>query len=105
MIKTELQKRVSKAQFAKACRENKTIRELCRALDIRPMQVYRLERVYKIDLPNKRAIRKFDHDKIYATYLKNDRHTITTAKIIGCHPNTVLKIVRKREEGDQYSGR
>ena len=99
MIKTDLQLRVSKAQFAKACRDNKQIKAVCRELDIIPPQAFRLERVYQIDLPrDKHGLRKFDHDEIYDSYLKNDRHAIKTAKIIGCHPNTVLKIVREREE-------
>ena len=105
-MKTDLLKRVSKAQFAKACRENKTIRATCRELGIVPIQAQRLERMYKIDLPrNKHGLRTLDYDKIYDTYLKNDRHVATTAKIIGCHPNTVSRIVRKRKESDKNIGR
>ncbi len=97
-MKADLFKRVSKKQFAKACRENNTIIGVCRALDIRPMQAYRLERVYNIDLPREHAFQKFDHDKIYETYLKNDCKTSKTAKIIGCHIATVSNVVKKYEE-------
>ena len=97
-MKVDVCKKVSKAQFAKACRRNKSKAEVCRALDIRAMQAYRLERVYKIDLPRSHGLRKFDHDKVYDTYLKNDCNTSKTAKIIGCHFSTVVKIVRKCEK-------
>ena len=105
-MKVDVLKRVSKEQFAKACDKNKLIIGVCRALDITQTEANRLECVYKVDLPrNKHGFRKFDHDKIYDTYLKNERSSRKTAKIIGCHPATVVKIVQKREEDDNYSGR
>ena len=105
-MKPDVLKTISKAQFAKACRENKTIIGVCRAFKITPSNAHRLERVYQIDLPrNQHGSRKFDHDEIYDTFLKNDLHAVTTAKIIGCSINTVSRIVKKREEGDKYTGR
>ena len=100
MMKVDVYKKVSKAKFAKACRENKTITGVCYTLGITTYRANRLERVYQIDLPRiKHGRRRFDHDKIYDTYLKNERSSNKTAKIIGCHQVTVMNVVRKHKEG------
>ena len=97
-MKPEIQKRVSKEQFAKACKENRSIAALCRNLEIVSTEALRLEGVYDIYLPRKDAYRRFDHDKIYATYLENMCDSRKTANIIGCHIATVAKVVREREK-------
>ena len=100
MIETHLQKRVSREQFALACQENKSKGAVCRALGISTPDSNRLERLYDIDLPSKNPGRTFDYDEIYEIYLKNERNSQKTAKIIGCHFGTVLKIARQNEEGN-----
>lgn len=99
MIKSHLQKKISREQFALACKENKSKAAVCRALGISTLESYRLERVYDIDLPNRKSSRTFDYDEIYETYLKNERNSKKTAKIIGCHLGTVLKVVNQYEKG------
>ena len=99
MIETHLQKRISREQFAAACQKSKSKSALCRALGISTAESYRLERLYDIDLPSKNPGRTFDYDEIYETYLKNERNSKETAKIIGCHLGTVLKIAHQYEEG------
>ena len=101
MIDPYLQKKVSREQFAAACKENKSKSAVCRALDIGSGQAFRLECLYNIDLPSKNPSRTFDYDEIYETYLKNERDSKKTAKIIGCVFGTVLKIVRQYEEGEK----
>jgi hypothetical protein len=95
----ELQKKVSRKQFAAACKENKSKSAVSRVLGLSRVELFRLECIYDIDLPNGIAHKKFDYDKIYETYLKNERDSKKTGEIIGCHIGTVLKIVRQYKEG------
>ena len=99
-MKYEIQKRVSREQFAKACRENKSIAALCRSMVIGKGEALLLERVYDIDLPRK-IYKTFDHDEIYETHVKNNRNSSKTAKAMGCHIVTVRNVAREREKGSQ----
>jgi hypothetical protein len=100
-MKTVAHKRVSREQFAAACKENRSKGAVCWALGISRPQAFRLECLYDIDLPSKNPSRSFDYDEIYETYLKNERNSKKTAKIIGCAFGTVLKVVRRYEEGEK----
>ena len=98
-MKIVAHKMVSREQFAAACKDNKSKSAVCRALDISSPQAFRLERLYDIDLPSKNPNRVFDYDEIYETYLKNERNSKKTAKIIGCHLGTVMRVVHQYEDG------
>ena len=100
-MKTVAHERVSREQFAAACKDSKSKSAVCRALGITSAEAFRLECLYDIDLPSKNPNRVLDHDEIYETYLKNERDSKKTAKIIGCVFGTVLKVVRRYEEGEK----
>jgi hypothetical protein len=100
-MKIVAHKRVSRKQFAAACKENRSKIAVCRALGITSAEAFRLQCMYDIDLPSKNPSRTFDYDEIYEIYLKNERNSRKTAKIIGCHFGTVLKVVRQHEEGEK----
>jgi len=100
-MKIVAHKRVSRKQFAAACKENRSKIAVCRTLGITSAEAFRLQCLYDIDLPSKNPNRSFDYDEIYETYLKNERDSKKTGEIIGCVFGTVLKVVRQYEEGEK----